>query len=218
MSETLDRYINDLGRLLNEADAIREAMQVTVTPEGRARLAEIERELAELIGNVEEKVDAVGTYMLTLQRREETCKQEGKELAARAGRWKARHDWLKTIITGAMGAQGFKKLEGCRVTMTRVAGRDTVSVDELDAIPNEYVRGKIIIDSIPGDRLTALVDKVLIEADGADVKWERVPDKAALKVALGTTEVEGASMDVGPASLRVYRVAREGEVPEGDET
>jgi hypothetical protein len=218
--ESLEQLVNELGRLMNAADAC------GTDADGIKAKLEIEKQISALVGDTEAKVDTVGGYLLKFDRRAATLKAEAKELLGRAQTFEKRYAWLKKVVAFAMLAQGFKKLEGCRVTMTRLNGRETLSIDDLDLIPDEFCRDTYIIEA-PAEVAQQMTESLnAVVADCSKLvpftkpilmSQNRVVDKKRVELVLDSGEVAGASMNVGDPGLKVYVSMREGVIQEDEQ-
>lgn len=219
MGATLEKLLNELGRLSNMADTLQSQRFPDEAAEAlRAEsLARIEEELRGLIGATDDKVDAVGSFILKLQRRADDCREDSRALAQRAKVFENKVDWLKGHVLFVMGMSQRKKLEGTRVTMTMVKGRETPKVDNAAKVPDAYLKQSVFTVAVPAVSAEKMRVElaVLALACGSVVEEARVPDMDFIKVALSTGEVPGASVHVSDPSLRVYVAQREGLVEEG---
>lgn len=218
---TLEQLLNELGRLTNMADALRDAMfsDPKEELERQTALTRIETGIVELVGATEVKVDAIGRFILNLTRRGDECREDSKALAQRAKKWENKSDWLRRLVIYAMQQQQKKKLEGARVTMTLVKGRETPAVDDVVKLPQAYLKAVVFtltVSPTDAEQVDAVLGALTRSLTGATVVAERIPDMQFIKLALNSGEVAGASTHVGDPYLKVYVAQREGLVAEDD--
>jgi len=223
---TLEQMVNELGRLLNLAEQLRCAPLGTFgseaeTEEQRAAgLAAVVAAIREQLDSTDLKVDAFGSYLMKLARRENECLEAAMQLRMRAEKWKNNRQWLEQVVAQEMQAQAFTKLEGSRVTLTLLKGRDSVCIDDPLKVPDEYVTATL---SVSGTR--ALVERARCAVYGGDgtlphllkIEVTEAVDKRALKRPLDEGEVPGASISVGKPSLKTYISTRKPLTPETGE-
>jgi len=212
---TLEQLINDLGRLMNRAEDLN-GCEYPNEEARAAALAPVEAEISALVGVADTKVDAVGGYLLKLQRRVTDLKEEAGLLTKRAKTFDSRYSWLRRVVAVAMQSQGFKKLEGTRATMTLLKGSESVSEDNMDLIPPKYLTDTYFIEAPATIREGLHMRLMEVVRDfEMSLTLTTASDKRALKLDLKDNGVPGASIAVGEPTLRVYIAQREGTpVPE----
>lgn len=195
LEETVDRY----------AELVAE-YEETVAAGGDT--AAIEEEVESYLGKVEEKIDAVASYLLTLERRAEVCDEDSAKLKARAASLRRSRSWLASVTARAMARMGWKKLNGARATITRVPGRTSVVVTDSERIPDELVECSFTVQA-RGTYIEALrdiVSRIAYEHEGAVGPVTRKPVKDAIKSWLerDPASIAGARLALGDDGLRAY--------------
>lgn len=174
--------------------------------EEEASVDELGSRIAEAIDQTQEKVDAIAARLLAFGSDAAECKRTSKLLAARAAALERRRRWLTSIVLEQMERRGWNKLRGVRTTLTRVAGRESVSVDDADALPDSFKKCTATI-TFSREQMGAVQEVLasLASQTGAQVgEIETSVDKLKLRQVLEYDEVKGASISVGEASLRAY--------------
>jgi hypothetical protein len=171
---TLDEVMYRMEQLLVEIDGHVDKLEPPPS--------EMIAELASLVGIERAKVDAIGGLMKRLRQSAELCENEAKSLKERADRFERRRDRIAGYVMAVMQANGTKKVEGDKVTLTMLAGRDRVVIENDNAFVitahDTFVR-----------RIPEMLE----------------PDKQAIKDALMKgDDVPGATLVRGEPTLRVY--------------
>lgn len=170
----LDEVLFRMEKLLVEIDGYADDLQPPPS--------DLIAELAALVGVERAKVDGIGSLMKRLRQSAELCANEARALKERADRFERRRDRLAGYVMAVMQANGIAKAEGDKVTLTMMAGRERVHIENENAF--------------------------VISANDAFVRvvpQSMEPDKQAIKDALlKGDDVPGAALVRGEPTLRVY--------------
>lgn len=123
--------------------------------------------------------DALGAYIIELNNRAALLRDEAKASTARALRFERRSDRLMEYIKFTLQQAGRTSIEFDRHTFSLVNGRERVIVDDESKLPESCTR--LIPES-------------------------REPDKVEIAKRIKAGDmIEGAHIDRGPVTVRVYR-------------
>jgi hypothetical protein len=200
-SDTLDELVGRITYLMDEIDDYdRDAKE---PPKQLVQMLET------CVEHAEDKVDAIVKVIRRMENAASDCEEEASSLRSRAYNWKRRRKSLEGYVLGVMSRCGWKKLEGARGTLTKIAGREKVSIDNLTLLPAQFKRASFTVH-VNAD-LAEEAQQMVMFLVGGGTKYlgstsevEVVPDKQGIKLALEQGEVPGASTEVGPATLRAY--------------
>lgn len=107
-------------------------------------------------GEFNDKAVSVVHYIKNLDADAEAIDTEIKRLSARKKAISAKQDAIKEYLRFNMDATGIKKIECPLFTISSVAGREIVSIDEEALIPDEFIEIKSVIQPKKADILKAL--------------------------------------------------------------
>jgi len=142
MTESLLTIEQELTALADEMAAFVERGE-EVPDALRARVREyVQRE--------ELKVTAIGNVLMRLKREAKTCADEANELTMRSKRKLASMDRLKKFVAQVMQAHGIDKMESATVTLTRLAGRESIECPDPSVIALRWRR--LIPESFEPDK------------------------------------------------------------------
>lgn len=127
----------------------------------------IKNTLEAVEGEFNEKAVSVVHYIKNLDSDAEAIDTEIKRLSARKKAISAKQEAIKDYLRFNMDATGIKKIECPLFTISSVAGREIVSIDEEALIPDEFIEIKSVIQPRKADILKAL--KAGNEVPGASI-------------------------------------------------
>jgi len=93
-------------------------------------------------GEFQEKAVNVGRFMLSLAPSVEAIDNEIKRLQARKKSIQSKESWLKDYLRSNMEAAEITVIEHDLFTIKKNKGRESVVVDDLDKLPDDYVTVK----------------------------------------------------------------------------
>lgn len=167
MSAPLYQLSAEYRRLIDAEDESIDATTGEVTNDFGAALAAIQ-------DGIEVKAENCAAVLQSLKADAAAIEEEEKRLRARRKAIEANHERLRTYVRDCMVQAGVTKLKSPRFSLTVQAGRQKVQVDDVAALPGEYLA----------------------------VKVEPKKDEIAAALKAGT-EVPGASLVTGEAVLVV---------------
>lgn len=136
----------------------------------------------------DDKISAVGKLMSKFQAVTDTCNAEAQALWARAAAYTQRRKRLLQFVAFVMAKNGVKRLEGTQYTFTKLDGRLRVVIDNEVEFIEAWKAGK--------------VPKEVVNVPEPEPKISR---ETIARLLMSGTQVRGARMETGPASVRVYQ-------------
>lgn len=140
-------------------------------------LEAVQNALDEVEGSLQDKTENILRLLASWEVLSEAIKAEKDRLAAKQKALQARSDRLRQYVLRHMQARDIKKIETAVRNVTRVAGRDRVVVDDLNALPQGTFDTEYIIK--PDKKLIMERHKAGMETDGAHI--ERGDDYLLIK-------------------------------------
>lgn len=148
----------------------------SMVEDGEATEADLADTFEMIEGEFEEKAKSVGLFIKSLEPSITAIDSEIKRLQARKKTIESKQDWVINYLRSNMEATETTLIEHHLFTIKKQKGRESVVVDDIDKLPDEYVK----------------------------VKSEISADKKAIKKAIDDgEEVEGARVVRGESTIKI---------------
>jgi hypothetical protein len=172
-------------------------------------IAEVQERLCEALERMPEKVDAFAGYVKRCDVEEQFLKTRAKEMTTMANGWAKRAERLKQYARGVIEslplAKGdkYQKLQGKESSISLRAGRTSVAIESVEAVPREY---RVITLEMP-EELWVTIRRMWSDQKALDQAVKVVAltaPKTAIKAALEAgQEIPGAYLAIGEPTVVV---------------
>jgi hypothetical protein len=193
---------NSLFEIDRELDDLLDEIEEQVEAEGQPSDESISRfrQFCEAHG---EKVDRIGRFVRMMESREQYCRAEAARLGDRARSTANKIDRTKSMVLFYLMSRELKKIEGQQFTLcAQKNSQDSVRITDEAALPRCYCRIDVRITGVVWETVLSFLPEELAKTLESSVQETR-PDTDAIKAAVMQNErVPGAEVRRG-SHLRV---------------